>query len=228
MERLRTNKQHNWRPTELHPQVEEFQEAEKIVIKSLQRQHFKKETSVLCTLPCNQDKFKQRQAAQEGNKQVKATSNIYKLDPYLDEDGVLRVVGRLSHANSPTEVKHPMIVPQNSHVTTLMIRYHHGKQHHQGYGMTHNAIRQAGFYIINGKKNTVTTYSLDRNGTAHDETWKETWFSCATRHQKTNGHSPWSRRPTRARTDLYAKLRSLRTTTDRERTLIDLYTNWFC
>jgi len=37
-------------------------------------------------------------------------------------------------------------------MTVLLIRqFHHGKQHHQGYGMTHNAIRQAGYYIINGR-----------------------------------------------------------------------------
>ena len=141
IERLRPNKQHNWRPTEYQPQVRELQEAEKIVIRFLQRQHFKEEITVLRTLPGNQDKFKQREAARERNKQVKTTSNIYKLDPYLDEDGVLRVGGRLSHANSPTEIKHPMIIPRNSHVTTLLTRYHRGKQHHQGCGMTHNAIR---------------------------------------------------------------------------------------
>ena len=157
IERLRPYKQHNWRPTECQPQVRELQEAEKIVIKFLQCQHFKEEITVLRILPGNQDKFKQREAARERNKQVKTTSNIYKLDPYLDEDGVLRVGGRLSHANSPTEIKHPMIIPQNSHVTTLLTRYHHGKQHHQGYGMTHNAIRQSGYYIFNGRS-TVSHY----------------------------------------------------------------------
>jgi len=43
-------------------------------------------------------------------------------------------------------------VPKKSHVTVLLIRqFHHGKQHHQGYGTTHNTIRQAGYYIINGR-----------------------------------------------------------------------------
>ena len=37
-------------------------------------------------------------------------------------------------------------------MTVLLIcQFHHGKQHHQGYGMTHNAIRQAGYHIINGR-----------------------------------------------------------------------------
>ena len=43
-------------------------------------------------------------------------------------------------------------MPKNSHVTVLLVRqFHHGKQHHQGYGMTHNASRQAGYYIVNGR-----------------------------------------------------------------------------
>ena len=43
-------------------------------------------------------------------------------------------------------------MPNGNHVTVLLIRqFHHGKQHHQGYGMTHNAIHQAGYYIINGR-----------------------------------------------------------------------------
>ena len=83
------------------------------------------------------------------NKQTK--KNLHKLDPFLYKDGLLRVGGRLKSSTSPFEIKHPLIMPKNSHMTVLLIRqFHHGKQHHQGYGMTHNAIRQAGYYIING------------------------------------------------------------------------------
>lgn len=44
------------------------------------------------------------------------------------------------------------MMPKKSHVTVLIIRqFYHGNQHHQGYGITHNAIRQAGYHIINGR-----------------------------------------------------------------------------
>ena len=37
-------------------------------------------------------------------------------------------------------------------MTVLLIcQFHHGKQHHHCYGTTHNAICQAGYYIINGR-----------------------------------------------------------------------------
>ena len=107
---------------------------------------------MLRNLRGNEDKFQDRQCARERNLQVKSSSNLYKLDPFIDAEGLLRVGGRLRNSTSPFEIKHPLIFPKRSQTTTLLVRqYHHGKQHHQGYGATHNAIRQAGFYIINGR-----------------------------------------------------------------------------
>ena len=152
IERLRPNKQMNWRPNEGPPLVSELSQAENIILKSLQHHHFESEMKILSKLDGNEDQFEDRQKARKRNNTVKLTSNLHKLDPFLDKDGLLRVGGRLKSSTSPFEIKHPLIVPKNSHVTVLLIRqFHHGKQHHQGYGMTHNAIRQAGYYIINGR-----------------------------------------------------------------------------
>ena len=60
--------------------------------------------------------------------------------------------GRLHKVTVPFEEKHPAIIPKSSHITTLLIRQVHCEiQRHQGRGMTHNAIRQAGYWIINGR-----------------------------------------------------------------------------
>ena len=48
------------------------------------------------------------------------------------------------------ELKHPIIIPRSHHVTKLLIRDYHEKVYHQGRGITHNAIRDAGFWIIGG------------------------------------------------------------------------------
>ena len=83
---------------------------------------------------------------------MKQTSSLFRLDPFLDEKEVLRVGGRLKRATMAFEVKHPVIIPKQSHVTELLIRHYHSKdQHHQGRCMTHNALRQAGYWIINGR-----------------------------------------------------------------------------
>ena len=75
---------------------------------------------------------------------------MYRLDPYLDADGILQVGGRLRRANMSENVKHPIILPRKSHITELIIQdcYHAIK--HQGSGMTHNELRQRGYWVIGG------------------------------------------------------------------------------
>ena len=103
-----------------------------------------------------QDEFKlpAREAEEERSfpkqKTAKLRSSINKLDPFIDENGILRVGGRLKHADLSDEVKHPVILPKGSHVTSLIIRYYHESTKHQGKGMTLNEIRSHGFWIIGG------------------------------------------------------------------------------
>ena len=103
-----------------------------------------------------QDEFKlpAREAEEERSfpkqKTAKLRSSINKLDPFIDENGILRVGGRLKHADLSDEVKHPVILPKGSHVTSLIIRYYHENTKHQGKGMTLNEIRSHGFWIIGG------------------------------------------------------------------------------
>lgn len=152
IERIRKNKQFNWRPKEGPPLVEELNFAEHLILKSVQHRSFNVELDTLRKLTGNENKFEDRTSARERNLKVKITSSLYRLDPFVDKQGLIRVGGRLRNSNLPVEIKHPIIIPRNSHITTLLVRqYHHGKQHHQGCGMTHNAMRQAGFYLINGR-----------------------------------------------------------------------------
>lgn len=96
--------------------------------------------------------FQNRQNTQTRNEKLKETSSLFRLDPFLDEKGLLRIGGRLQKAPLAYEVKHPIVVPKKSHITDLLIRqYHSQDQCHQGCGMTHNAPRRAGYWIINGR-----------------------------------------------------------------------------
>ncbi|XP_022790963.1 uncharacterized protein LOC111330386 [Stylophora pistillata] len=78
------------------------------------------------------------------------SSSLYKLDPFLDVDGILRVGGRLRHASLKGDVKFPIILPRNSHVTKLIIRHFHARTHHQGKGMILNEVRSNGFWVLSG------------------------------------------------------------------------------
>ena len=71
-----------------------------------------------------------------------------KLNPFLD-DGVLRVGGRLSKASICYNAKHPVILPNNHHLSDLMIVQHHHQVGHSGMGHTWTSLRQK-FWIIKG------------------------------------------------------------------------------
>ncbi|XP_064641961.1 uncharacterized protein LOC135496530 [Lineus longissimus] len=79
---------------------------------------------------------------------VKKDSQLHKLDPTLDEEGILRVGGRLKQSSIEYGVKHPMILPRASHITTLVIGHHHERVAHQGRGLTMNQIRSSGIWIL--------------------------------------------------------------------------------
>jgi hypothetical protein len=72
------------------------------------------------------------------------------LDPFIDEEGILRVGGRLSRSTMKHGVKHPIILPnpKSSHVVSLIIKHQHESIAHQGRGFTINALRESGYWII--------------------------------------------------------------------------------
>ena len=79
-------------------------------------------------------------------------SSIYRLQPFLDNKGILRVGGRLRRADMEYEEKHPAILPKSSHLTTLAIRHYHEDVHHQGKQITHGRIRDAGIWIVGASR----------------------------------------------------------------------------
>ena len=78
------------------------------------------------------------------------------LDPFLDEDGLLRVGGRLRKSSEEFGIKHPLILPKKAHLSLLIIRQAHEEVSHQGRNMTVNHIRSKGFWIV-GCRRLVST-----------------------------------------------------------------------
>ena len=129
--------------------VDELNEAGKEIIRIVQRKSFIKETLLLHQRNVEESSPN----VERGNKEshgVPKSSSLFRLDPILTKDGVLRVGGRIRRANMPLDVKHPCILPKKGHVTELIICHFHKKVAHQGRGMTHNSIRSSGFWIIGG------------------------------------------------------------------------------
>ena len=72
---------------------------------------------------------------------------LYKLNPVLDTDSLLRVGGRLERSSLTDREKHLIILPKPGHITQLVVRFCHQEVNHQGRGMTINNIRASGFWI---------------------------------------------------------------------------------
>ncbi len=113
---------------------EERQEAEHTVIAIVQTLVFSKE-------------IKELQSRKELITKDKA-SRLYRLNPFLDHKGILRVGSRLEHATLHTHVKHPVILTKTSHITKLLIDHYHQQVRHQGHGMTIIELRSNGIWIL--------------------------------------------------------------------------------
>lgn len=79
-------------------------------------------------------------------------SPIANLNPFLDEQELLRVGGRIGNSSLSLREKKPLIIPGRHHIATLIVRHHHEKVQHQGRHFTEGAIRAAGLWIIGAKR----------------------------------------------------------------------------
>lgn len=113
----------------------ELLKAKAMIIRSVQHSVFKEEFKCL-----------------EGKQTFPEQSTLKKLNPIVDEDGLLRVGGRLSCADLSKEEKHPLIIPHTHHIATLLVRHFHEQVAHQGRHITEGAIRSARFWIIGSKR----------------------------------------------------------------------------
>ena len=126
------------------PSVDEMRKAEQAILKSLQEEVFPEEIKILKSLEVQNDDAS-REFAKRRNLSMKKTSSLYRLDPFLDKDGILRVGDRIRNALVSYEIKHPVILPSKGHITALLVRYHHERISHQGRGMTLNDLRSHGY-----------------------------------------------------------------------------------
>ncbi len=113
---------------------EELAAAKRLILESIQR-----------------DTYPDEYVALQANKEISSLSSILNLDPYIS-NGLLKVGGRLRHTSIKPEVKNPVILSNQSHVTKLLVEHHHMGVKHQGRQFTEGAIRAAGLWIVAGKR----------------------------------------------------------------------------
>lgn len=79
-------------------------------------------------------------------------ADLLKLDIMTDDEGVMRVGGRIRQSAEPFHTKHPIILPCKCHLSLLLIRHHHVKVAHQGRTTTLGSLRSAGIWICGARK----------------------------------------------------------------------------
>ncbi|XP_017275504.2 uncharacterized protein LOC108249317 [Kryptolebias marmoratus] len=135
----RNNRCSGWHYCETGLTVDEFKQAQNIVIQAVQQDVYSEEIQCI-----------------QNNESLPKTSPLKNLDPYLDENGLLRVGGRITDSNFTQGEKNPLLVPGHHHVAVLLIKHYHNQVHHQGRLFTEGTIRSAGWWIIGGKRKVST------------------------------------------------------------------------
>ena len=112
--------------------AEELRNAETALIQYLQHQHF--------------PMFFRDQGSKPHAKSIPRF--LKKLHPKVI-DGVLRVGGQLNQTPFEFDFKHPIILPQHTHFTNLLIQQHHAEVGHSGASHTWTSLRRR-YWIIKG------------------------------------------------------------------------------
>lgn len=117
--------------------------AENFIVKIVQNKHFSKEIQELQDIKSGSQNIKT-------NSFVFKSSSLKKLNPYLNENNLLRIGGRIQNSNIPYNHAHPIILPQKEHITSLIIKQYHLRLLHTGIQNTLCNIRLK-FWPINGR-----------------------------------------------------------------------------
>lgn len=80
---------------------------------------------------------------------VEGHSKLLTLNPFLDQDDVIRVGGRLKHSNLSYDQKYPIILPNKHRLTELLIQQEHESLLHAGPQAVLASIRQS-YWPIHG------------------------------------------------------------------------------
>lgn len=86
----------------------------------------------------------------KSNKSLASSSSLFRLSPFLDSNNLLRLRGRLQFSQLDYSEKHPLILPRDSRLTTLVINHYHRLLLHGGPQLTLSSIRRK-FWIIGGR-----------------------------------------------------------------------------
>ena len=109
--------------------LEELTEAKLKLLCCVQRQHYVSEFTSLLS-----------------DTKIPKSSPIYRLNPFIGVDGLIRVGGRLEFAQMSFEEKHPVILPK-CHLSLLLVQFYHTIMKHAGVSSLVAAVRRQ-YWIV--------------------------------------------------------------------------------
>ena len=116
--------------------MEELEDAETQIIKYAQMEGFPDEYGAL-----------------DDKKSLPKKSKLMKLNPKVDDDGVLRCDGRLKYAeNLPYDVRFPEILARKSWVTKLIVKHYHEQDNHVSGTNQIIALLSTRYWIVSGRE----------------------------------------------------------------------------
>ena len=128
-----------WKNRRRNIEIDDLQKAELTILKLVQQEAFSEEINML-----------RKQDRAEMSYAVKKSSSLHNLNPFLDNEGIVRVGGRLSRSKTEEfNIIHPIILPKKSDVTWMIVRHSHEQVQHGGRGFTMNEVRRRGYWVIN-------------------------------------------------------------------------------
>ena len=87
------------------------------------------------------------------SKEISKTLTIAKLSPFMEEDGTIRVKGRLKHSNSDYNAKHPKLLTAKHPAVQIRLDNAHRDNLHEGTEYVRNMLQQE--YWIIGFRNAL-------------------------------------------------------------------------
>ncbi|XP_035892319.1 uncharacterized protein LOC118503306 [Anopheles stephensi] len=111
----------------------EKQQAERIIIRQVQRHAYPEEYCLLAGQPTDASH----------KTQLPRNSQIVKRSPYMDPEGILRVQGRIDACSYVSlDTKRPIILLKAGKVTDLIVDDYHRRYRHQNFQTVMNEVRQ--------------------------------------------------------------------------------------
>lgn len=82
--------------------------------------------------------------------QLDSRSSLLSLTPFVDDDGILRLGGRLEKTTISYNQKHPILLPKNEKLTKLIARQYHVANLHCGAQQLLYSMRQK-YWPLSGR-----------------------------------------------------------------------------